>query len=357
MANTYENPIDIVVEMSPSFTSAALNKCLIITKEHKSEGGQSSKDEIAVFSSSKEVGEYFGNNSKVFKAVEFFLGQMRYPSKRALIPTFFTILSVKSDSEVNKASVLDALNGIGAGAEFYAISDVLEDGELAEGDLNSWINENRKIYFNENTSKTTTENHRSPRLISIYNAKHSDGDSREYKAMAYMATCITPGAGSKSDMNILSMCSADIAGGERQTLTAQNLNFTERRTSKDYILVRTGVGTDGTDITETTALDCIIYNLIDNLEIAMAETGFKLDDRGIELLEDTISRVMGEMYNMGLIADEKGQAAFKILPTVISETDRQLKRIQPRVVFVLGEFAKTVRLTLERTYGSIGGDN
>lgn len=357
MANTYSNPVDITVEMSPSFTSASLNKCAIITKEHKTAGGDNSKDEIAVFSSSKEVGEAFGNNSKTFKAVEFFLGQMRYPAKQPLLPTFFTVLSVKSDSTVNKASVLEALNGIGAGAQFYAMTDILDDGELAEGDLNSWINENRKVYFNENTTKTTSEEHRSPRLISIYNAKHADGDDRQYKAAAYMATCITPGAGSKSDMNILTMCSADVMGGERQTLTAQNLNFTERRTSKDYVVVRTGIGTDGTDITETTALDCIIYNLIDNLEIAMAETGFKLDDRGIELLEDTISKVMGEMYNMGLVADENGQAAFKILPTEITEVDRQLKRIRPRVLFVLGEFAKTINLTLERTYGKIGGAN
>lgn len=353
MANVYTEPVKITVEMAPTFTVASLNKCLIITKEHKTSGGVNSKDEIAVFSSSKEVGEAFGNNSKTFKAVEFFLGQMTYPSKQPLIPDFFTVLSVKSDSTVNKEGVLAALNGIGAGAEFYAICDVLDDGELAEGDLNSWLNENRKVYFNENTSKTTTESHRSPRLISVYNAKAGSGDTKEYKAMAYMATCITGGAGSKSDMNILTMCSADVIGGERQTLTAQNLNFTERKTSKDYVVVRTGIGTDGTDITETTAMDCIIYNLIDNLEIAMAEKGFKQDDRGYAELETVISKVMGEMYNLGLVADENGEAAFKIYPITQTETERQLKVIRPKVLFRLADFAKTIELTLERTFGTV----
>lgn len=354
MANTYSEPVKITVEMSPSFTLAALNKCLIITKEHK-ESGPNTANELKVFSSSKEVGEWFGNNSKIFKAVEFFLGQKRYPAKQPLIPDFFTILSVKADSEVNKSVVLEALNTLGATAEFYGVSHILSDTELAEGDLNSWANENRKYLFTENTSKTVSEEHKSDRVATIYNAKREDGAERQYKAIAYMATCITPGAGSKSDMNILSMCSADVSGGERQTLTDKNINFTEKRTSKDYVVVRTGVSTDGTDITETTATDCIIYNLIDNLEIAMAEKGFKQDDRGYSELETVISKVMGEMYQLGLIADEKGEAAFKIYPINQTESERQLKIIRPKVLFRLADFAKTVELTLERTYGEVNG--
>ena len=119
MASTYKEPVKITVEMAPSFTVAALNKCLIITKEHKSEAEDTKKNEVKTFSSSAEVGEYFGNNSETFKAVEFFLGQKRYPAKQPLIPDFFTVLSVDTTT-VNKEAVLKALNGV-LGNEFYAV--------------------------------------------------------------------------------------------------------------------------------------------------------------------------------------------------------------------------------------------
>lgn len=348
MANVYTEPVKITVEVAPSFTVAALNKCLIITKEHKSGDGVNTKDEIKVFSSSKEVGEWFGNNSATFKAVEFFLGQKEYPAKQPLIPDFFTVLSVKADATVNKESVLTALNTLGANAEFYGVHSLLTDTELALKDLSSWLNENRKIQFVNTTKKTLGDDEKSDRIVAVY-----AGTEDENKAISYMATCVTSGAGSKSDMNILTMCTADVSGGTRQELTAQNINFAEKRTSKDYVVVRTGVGTDGTDITETTAIDCIIYNLIDNLEIAMAEKGFKQDDRGYSELETVISKVMGEMYNLGLIADENGEAAFKIYPINQTETERQLKVIRPKVLFRLADFAKTIELTLERTYGTV----
>lgn len=351
MATIYTEPVKIEVKSSPTFTSAALNKSLFITDEHKS-GDSGAANSIKVFSSSSEVGEYFGNNSKTFKAIEFFLGQKQYPAKQPLIPDFFTILSIKKDENITKEIVLEALNQLALGTEFYAVSSILEDGILNDGDLNSWLNENRKIMFGETKAKTTVEKNRSDRSVVLYNAK-TEEEGREYKAISYMATCITPGAGSKSDMNILTMCSPDISGGERQELTAQNINFTEKRTSKDYVVVRTGIGTDGTDITETTAIDCIIYNLLDNLEIAMAEKGFKQDSRGYSLLEDVLSKVMGEMYNMELVADENGQAAFTVYPITQTATERQLKVIRPKVLFILADFAKTIELTLERTYGEV----
>ncbi|MEG2347276.1 MAG: hypothetical protein RSB50_06300 [Cetobacterium sp.] len=341
----YQEPVKITVEMSPSFTLAALNKCLIITDEHKT-GGETSANEIKVFSSSKEVGEWFGNNAKVFKAVEFFLGQKRYPSRQPLIPDSFVILSVSSTT-TTKDKVLEALNTLALGQEFYAVASILPDSTLAAGDLNSWLNENRKIQFAKTKIKTVAENIKSDRFIQVYNTKDD-----EYKEIAYMATCITPGAGSKSDMNILSMCTSENFGGDRTELTAQGINVVERRTSKDYVVVRTGIATDGTDITETTAIDCVIYNLIDNLEILLAEKGVKMDSRGIADLEDTIGKVMGEMYLMGIVADTNGQADFKILPTEISATDRQLKRIRPHVQFLLSDYAKLVDLVLERTLES-----
>lgn len=351
MATIYTEPVKIKVESSPTFTVAALNKSLFITDEHKSEDPGTSNS-IKVFSSSSEVGEYFGNNSKTFKAIEFFLGQKQYPAKQPLIPDFFTILSVKKGESITKETVLEALNQLALGTEFYGVSSILADNILTEGDLNSWLNENRKIMFGETKVKTTVEKNRSDRYVAIYNAK-TDEEGREYKAISYMATCITPGAGSKSDMNILNGCSPDVSGGDRQELTAQNINFTEKRTSKDYVVVRTGVATDGTDITETTAIDCIIYNLLDNLEIAMAEKGFRQDSRGYSLLEDVLSKVMGEMYNMELIADENGQAAFTVYPITQTAAERQAKVIRPKILFRLADFAKTIELTLERTYGEV----
>lgn len=352
MATVYTEPVKIEVKSSPTFTSAALNKSLFITDEHKS-GDPGAANSIKVFSSSAEVGEYFGNNSKTFKAIEFFLGQKQYPAKQPLVPDFFTILSIKKDESITKEMVLQALSQLALGQTFYAIDySALPEGTLQPGDLNSWANEYRKIVFTENTTKTTDEKNRSNRFIELYNSKNL-GEQKEYKAVSYMATVITPGAGSKSDMNILSMCSPDVSGGERQELTAQNINFTEKRTSKDYVVVRTGVATDGTDITETTAIDCIIYNLLDNLEIAMAEKGFKQDSRGYSLLEDVLSKVMGEMYNMELVADENGQAAFTVYPITQTATERQLKVIRPKVLFILADFAKTIELTLERTYGEV----
>lgn len=353
MSNTYQEPVKIMVDVDPSFTKAALNTCLFITKEHKHDGGNTATV-LNTFSSSDEVAEYFGNSSVTFKATEYFLGQSTRPSNNPLIPPFFYILSVKADSAVNKSVVLEALNGINA--NFYAVCSLLDASELAEGDLNSWLNEHRKVLFNDTKTATTTQQHRSARVVSVYNPSLSGG-SVQYKAAAYMATVITPGAGSKSDMNIVSMCSADATGGTRQTLTEQNLNFTESRTSKDYVVVRNGVGTDGTDITETTAIDCIIYNLIDNIEIAMAEVGFKQDDRGYSELENVLNNVFTEMYAMGLIADNKGQAEFKVYPINQTPSERKLKVIRPKVLFRLADFAKTVELTLKRTYGVVNGES
>lgn len=346
MAINYEEPIKIKVEVAPSFTKAALNKCLFLTDEHKS-GSSSEESEIKVFMNQADVSEYYGNNTKIAKAIEFFLGQKQYPAKQPLIPTFFTVLSIKKEG-ISKEKVVEALNTLATGAEYYAIASVLEDGVLSEGDLNSFLNSNRKILFYTNKTGTTSENIRSDRSIGIYNPSFD-----EKQEIAYMATVVTAGAGSKVDMNILNMCSTVANGGKKQELTSQNLNFTEKRTSKEYVVVRTGIATDGTSIDETTAMDCIIYNLIDNIEITMAEKGFKQDSRGYSLLEDRLNAVMGEMYNMELIADNNGQADYKITPITQTATERQLKTIRPKIVFRLADWAKLVELTLERSFKEV----
>lgn len=353
----YKNPVQIKVVAAPTFTLAALNKGLFVTDEGLTEQYISDNKmkvqktgltvNVLTCSTSAEVAAAFGNNSKIFKCIESFLSQKDYPARNPIIPDFFTILSVKNASQTTKEDVLTGLNQA-LSSTFYGITHTLADGILAQGDLNPWLNENRKIFFENVTTKTTAENIRSDRYVQIYNAV-----AEENKAAAYLATVITRGAGSKVDMNILNGCSADVSGGERQNLTKQNINFTEKQTSKEYVVVRTGIATDGTSIDETTAIDCIIYNLIDNMLIAMAEKGFKQDDRGYSELESVLSKVMGEMYQLGLIAKEGASPAFKIFPISQTAAERQLKVIRVKILFRLADWAKTIELTLSRTYGKV----
>lgn len=341
----YQNPVQIEVEMAPSFTKAALNRCLFITNEHKS-GGEGTVASIKTFSSSKEVSEYYGNNSKIYAAIELFLNQKIYPAKQALIPDYFHVLSVKKTG-ATKADVIKALNELGSTVEYYAISHILEPEVMTPGALNSFCNEKMKRCFETTTTETITDSEKSDRYIKFIDY------SNENKAIAYMATCITPGAGSKSDMNILSGVTADVSGGKKVELSKVNINFAEKRTSKDYVVARMGVATDGTDITEGTATDCIIYNLIDNIETAMAETGFKQDTRGYSLLETIISNVMGEMYQMGIIADLNGRAEYKVYPITQTASERQAKVIRPKCMFRLADYGKVIELTLERTFEEV----
>ena len=158
-------------------------------------------------------------------------------------------------------------------------------------------------------------------------------------------------------MNIKTRCSADISGEKRQTLTDAGINFTEKRTSKDYVVVRTGIATDGTSTDETTALDAIIYNMMDNLEIFMAEKGFKQDATGYNDLETVLKKVMNEMGIQGLVAVKaNGQYDFNVHEVSQTDTERQLKVIRPKITFVLADWAKRVELTLERSYGTSGGE-
>ena len=352
----YQNPVQIKVEMEPSFTIAALNKSLFITDEGLTEQYMKEKNinppEGGLFinrltcSSSAEVATAFGNNSKIFKCIESFLSQKDYPSKNPIMPDFFTILSIKSTTSLTKENVISGLDEALANT-FYSIGHVLTAG-LAPGDLNPWLNEHRKLLYEDVKTTTTADNIRSDRYIQLLNRVEV-----EYKAISYMATTTTKGAGSKVDMNILTGCSADVSGGERQDLTKQNINFTEKQTSKEYVIVRTGIATDGTSIDETTAIDCIIYNVIDNLMIAMAEKGFKQDDRGYSELETVLSKVMGEMYQLGLIAKEGESPAFKIFPISQTPAERQLKIIRVEILFRLADWSKTIALTLSRTYGEV----
>lgn len=355
MSAIYQEPVKITVSSVPSFTLAALNKCLIITDEGvaNADPAQSTVGTF-VFSSSDEVAEKFGNNSKIFKGVQYFLGQKQYPAKQPLIPEFFTVLAVENTAD--ETAILTALRG-STDNTWYAIGDVCDSGKITEKGLVSYLNENRKYrFYDKGTTETIDDDNKSDRQRAIFNAKNSGAD-REWKALADMALNITNGAGSKSDMNITTMCSADVSGGKRQTLTAQNINFTEKRTSKDYVVVRMGVSSDGTSTDETTALDAIIYNMMDNLEIFMSEKGFKQDATGYNDLESVLKKVMNEMGVIGLIAvKDNGQYDFNVHSVSQTESERQLKVIRPKVTFVLADWAKRVELTLERSYSTAGGE-
>lgn len=352
--STYQEPVKITVSAVPSFTLAALNKCIIITDE-----GVANADPKVntvgtfVFSSSDEVSEKFGNNSKIFKGVQYFLGQKQYPAKQPLIPEFFTVLAVETGK--TEADIIQALKD--AGGDWYAIGDVCADGKLTEKGMISFLNEYRKYrFYDKGTTETIDDDKKSDRQRPVFNAKTS-GDDREWKALADMALNITNGAGSKSDMNITTLCSADISGGKRQTLTAANINFTEKRTSKDYVVVRMGTASDGTSTDETTALDAIIYNMMDNIELFMAEKGFKQDATGYNDVESLLKKVMGTMGDIGLVAvKDNGQYDFVVHEVTQSEAERQLKVIKPKITFVLADWAKRVELTLERSYGTTGGE-
>lgn len=347
MAEVYKEPLEIEVQSPSTFTKAALNKCLFITTEHGIEASEKVSPKIKAFSSSEEVSKYFGNNTKILKMVEFFLGQKRYPAKQPLKPDFFTVLSVKAE-DTTKEDVIEGLN-MSLSSEWYAFTHCLDNTIIAEGDLNSWCNEHRKILFEENTNSTSNLAQRSDRYIMVFNRKTEE----EYKAVAYMATVITNGAASKVDMNIVNMCSPDVSGGERQELTAQNINFTEKRTSKEYVVVRNGVATDSTPIDDTTAIDYLIYNLMDNIEILMAESGVEQDDRGYDKLEGKLTQVLEEAGEMGILAVEGTNYAYSIPTINQTATDRQLRELECEVVFRLKGWVRSIKLILKRTYDEV----
>lgn len=347
MAEVYKEPLTITVESPSTFTKAALNKCLFITNEYGLDATEKISPHIKTFSSSDEVAKWFGNNAKILKVIEAFLGQKKYPAKQPLKPDFFTILSVKAEG----TALEDIKNGLNAALvnEWYAVIHHFDTTVIPEGALNSWLNENRKILFEENTNKATNDEAKSDRYIKVYNAKAGD----EYKAAAYMATVVTAGAASKVDMNILNMCSADVSGGDRQELTAQNINFTEKRTSKEYVVVRNGVATDSTPIDDTTAIDYLIYNLMDNIEILMAESGIEQDDRGYDKLEGKLTQVLEEAGEMGILAVEGTNYAYSIPKITQSATDRQLRELNCEVIFRLKGWVRSINLVLKRTYDEV----
>lgn len=344
--NTYREPVKIVVDKEVPTTIAALNKVLIVTHEKNAD--------FKYYTNSKDVATDFGDNSEVFKLVEIFLSQTD-GSGNILKPDFFAVIGIegtevegeealKTYAEKVKTNLNDAIN-----ENWYGLLTTLNNKVMFEI-LTPYLTENRKIYISEVNEYPVDDKAKSDRILAIYNPTKSD-----YKAAAYAGAVITPGAGSKCSMVKLSGVTADVAGGKKQELTQNNITFIEKRTSNGYLVANGGLSLSGVYLDETTAIDCIIVNLNENLEKALINKGFKQDDRGYALLEETLYKVMEEMGALGLIAILNKNYEYVVYPVTQTQTEREQRLFRPRVKFRLAGWGYFIDLTLLQTNKDIGG--
>lgn len=348
--NAYREPVKIVVDKEVSTTIAALNKTLIVTHEKNAD--------FKYYTNSKDVATDFGDNSEVFKLVEAFLSQTD-GSGNILKPDFFAVIGIEEaglpdeGDEALKAyteKVKAALNDV-IGENWYGLLTTVNSKVMFEI-LAPYLTENRKIYISEATEYPIDDKAKSDRILAIYNPTKTD-----YKAAAYAGAVITPGAGSKCSMVKLSGVTADVTGGKKQELTQNNITFVEKRTSNGYLVANGGLSLSGVYLDETTAIDCIIVNLNENLEKALIDKGFKQDDRGYALMEETLHKVMTEMGALGLIAVSNKNYEYVVYPVTQTQTEREQRLIRPRVKFRLAGWGYFIDLTLLQTNKDIGGTN
>lgn len=347
---TYREPVKIVVDKEVPTTVAALNKTLIVTHEKNAD--------FKYYTSSAEVAEAFGNNSETYKLVEIFLSQVD-GSGNILKPDFFSIVGVEKlqtaeateeTIEEYAGRVKEALNEA-LGEEWYAFITTLNDPKMLTI-LRPFIVENRKYYIAETTTYPIADTAKSDRILAYYNPT-----AAEYKAAAYTGATITVGAGAKSSLVEVAGVTADVTGGKKQELTQNNITFTEKRTSEGYIVANGGMALDGTYLDETTAIDCIIVNLNENLQKNAIKKGYRQDDRGYALVEDVLTKTLKEMGKIGLIAVLNGNYEYKVFPVTQTQTEREQRIIRPRVLFRLAGWGYFVDLTLQQTNKEIGGAN
>ena len=347
---TYREPVKIVVDKEVPTTVAALNKTLIVTHEKNAD--------FKYYTSSAEVAEAFGNNSETYKLVEIFLSQVD-GSGNILKPDFFSIVGVEKlqtaeateeTIEEYAGRVKEALNEA-LGEEWYAFITTLNDPKMLTI-LRPFIVENRKYYIAETTAYPIADTAKSDRILAYYNPT-----AAEYKAAAYTGATITVGAGAKSSLVEVAGVTADVTGGKKQELTQNNITFTEKRTSEGYIVANGGMALDGTYLDETTAIDCIIVNLNENLQKNAIKKGYRQDDRGYALVEDVLTKTLKEMGKIGLIAVLNGNYEYKVFPVTQTQTEREQRIIRPRVLFRLAGWGYFVDLTLQQTNKEIGGTN
>ncbi len=344
--NSYREPVKIVVDKEVPTTVAALNKVLIVTHEKNAD--------FKYYTSSADVATDFGNGSEVFKLVETYLSQVD-GSGNILKPDFFAVIGVEGTKPSEKEAATEyagkiktALSEV-VGETWYGLLTTANNSDMLPV-LRPFLTENRKMYITETTTYPIDDTAKSDRILAIFNPTEG-----EYKAAAYAGAVITPGAGSKCSMVELSGVTADVKGGKKQELTQNNITFVEKRTSDGEVVANGGITTDSIYLDDVSAIDCIIVNLNENIEKVLIKKGFKQDDRGYALMEETLHNVMTEMGALGLIAVLNNNYEYIVYPINQTATERQQRLIRPRIKFRLAGWAYFIDVTLLQTSKDIGG--
>lgn len=340
----YREPVKVTLEQELNLTIAALNKILIVTNDKNAD--------FKYYMNSQDVANDFGNNSKVYKLVEKFLGQ-RDGDGNILKPDFFGIVGVTVSKQEKIEDKLKEVLNENLDKEWYALLTTFDSDETMKA-VSSFLTENRRIYITEVKTYPIADNLKSDRIAPIWNLKRDEED-KEYKAAAYAGVVITKGAGYRSSMIELQGVTADTELAKKPELTKNNITFVEKRTSEGYITANGGKATDGTYLDDTTAIDCIIVNLNENLEKAMIKKGFPQDDEGYAFLEETLNNTMEEMGANKLIAKKNKKYEFIVYPVNQTATERGLRIIRPRVKFRIRNWGYFIDLTLMKTNKDIGG--
>lgn len=343
---TYREPVKVVVEKEVNLTIAALNKTLIITDDKAAD--------FKYYNSSKAVATDFGDNSKAYKLVQTFLSQVD-GSGNVLKPDFFAIVGINPNGENKENRVLEALRE-NLSKEWYAVITTCDSPEVTKK-IAPFLTENRRIYINEVKAYPIQDQAKSDRVLSLWSPRMAETNiaNREYKAAAYAGVVVTKGAGYRSSMIQLSGVTADTDFSKVADLTNNNITFVEKRTSEGYIIANGGKGTAGTYLDETTAIDCIIVNMNENIEKVLIKTGFAQDDKGYAIMEETLHKVMQEMGKNGIIAEKDGKYEYTVYPVGQTNTEREQRLLRPRVLFRLKSWAYFIDLTLSKTNKDVGG--
>ena len=341
----YREPIKVVLEQELNLTIASLNKTLIVTNDKNAD--------FKYYMNSKDVANDFGNNSKVYKLVEKFLGQ-RDGDGNILKPDFFGVVGITVSGQEKIEDKLKEVLNENLDKEWYTLITTFDSVETMKA-VSSFLTENRRIYITEVKAYPLADTLKSDRIAPIWNLKMDEAD-KEYKAAAYAGVVITKGAGYRSSMIELQGVTADTELAKKPELTKNNITFVEKRTSEGYITANGGKSTDGTYLDETTAIDCIIVNLNENLEKAMIKKGFPQDEEGYAFIEETLTNVMEEMGANKLLAKKNRKYQYVVYPVNQTATERGLRIIRPRVLFKIRNWGYYMDLTLVKTNKDIGGN-
>lgn len=344
--SVYREPVKIVIEKEIPLTIAALNKVLIVTDDKNAD--------FKYYMNSKDVANDFGNNSKVYKLVENFLGQ-RDGFGNILKPDFFGIVGIQATGQEKIEDKLKEALNENLDQEWYGILTTFDSVETIKA-VRPFLTENRKVYIAEVKAYPLADTLKSDRVLAIWNLKRDEQD-REYRAAAYAGVVITKGAGYRVSMIRQTGVTADTERAKKPELAKNNITFLEKRTSGDRIIANGGLSTDGTYFDETTAVDCIIVNMNENLEILTIDGGIEQDERGYSKVEEKLHDVMQEMGEAGILARLNGKYDYKVYPVNQTKTEREQRLLRPRVLFRLKGWAYFIDLTLSITNKEINGGN